>query len=773
MREDAYFANVLNTEPSLFEEKGHLLYTHYDIHPALATLTSSGLTRNNIDWEACGVAGASYEPAAFIVTSSLGRNAGSATIPDFECFEERFTNASAPYVISQDYGGTKYSLFRVHALGDGAYTNTRIKLSVENIQPSTSDIDKYGKFDLVVRQYSDTDLEPGILEAFRGIDLNPSSDKFIGRAVGDMNSYFDFDQKLSSQKIVVKGDHPVKSNYIRVEQSAELYNGQVPKTAIPMGFRGLGHLVTSGSSIMAGIPADGVPAVDVWPGDMTPSDLLRQAVQPPVPLRKNVAVGTSPNKSADSTWYWGIQFMQQQNVEEMNEVTEPDRTISNLSKFFPQLGGSNRDFYVDNNPGAADSSGTVLSCDKFNNNMFSLERIQVRTGSDTWADTEEWASASYVRNGVISADATNKTRALKVDDLKVSGNRTYGKFTFIVQGGFNGSNIFNYDKEHMLDAAAKREIDDSTSQGGTAGPTIAAYRKALDLMGGKSDVDIKLLAIPGLRHSSVTNYAIDTVENRFDAMYIMDIEERDDLNNVVTGSTGAARDLDSINVYNTVTSFKNRALDSSFAAAYFPDTIVVDPNPNIATNVRVPPSVSVLGAFSLNDAVGHPWFAPAGFTRGSLKSVISTKVSLNTDNMNNLYDADINPLTAFPGTGVMVFGQKTLLAQASALDRVNVRRLLINIRRKVRDVANLMLFEPNRQETLDKFNALVQPILQNIQELSGVERFKVVIDSTTTTQADIENNTLRGKIFIQPTRTAEFVSLDFVVTNAGDAFDNA
>jgi phage tail sheath protein FI len=121
----------------------------------------------------------------------------------------------------------------------------------------------------------------------------------------------------------------------------------------------------------------------------------------------------------------------------------------------------------------------------------------------------------------------------------------------------------------------------------------------------------------------------------------------------------------------------------------------------------------------------------------------------------------------------MVFGQKTLLAAASALDRVNVRRLLIDIRRKVRNVANQMLFEPNRQETLDKFSALVQPILQSIQEKSGVERFKVVIDATTTTQTDVENNTLRGKIFLQPTRTAEFVSLDFVLTNAGDAFDNA
>ena len=144
-----------------------------------------------------------------------------------------------------------------------------------------------------------------------------------------------------------------------------------------------------------------------------------------------------------------------------------------------------------------------------------------------------------------------------------------------------------------------------------------------------------------------------------------------------------------------------------------------------------------------------------------------TNVRLNRANLDDLYDADINPITAFPGTGITVWGQKTLLQSQSALDRINVRRLLIDVRRKVRNVANSLLFEPNRSETLEKFSSLVNPILQRVQEQSGVDRYKVVIDTTTTTQADIENNTIRGKIFLQPTRTVEFVSLDFVVTNAG------
>jgi phage tail sheath protein FI len=214
-----------------------------------------------------------------------------------------------------------------------------------------------------------------------------------------------------------------------------------------------------------------------------------------------------------------------------------------------------------------------------------------------------------------------------------------------------------------------------------------------------------------------------------------------------------------------VTAFKNRALDSSFAAAYFPDVTVTDPDTRAL--VAVPPSVVTIGAYSLNDRVGHPWFAPAGFTRGALNTVSNSNVSLNRTNLDDLYDADINPIAQYPGRPLSIWGQKTLLAANSALDRVNVRRLLIDVRRKVRNVANTLLFEPNRAETLARFTNLVNPILQSVQEGQGVDRFKVIIDTTTTTQADVENNTIRGKIFLQPTRSIEFVALDFVVTNAG------
>jgi phage tail sheath protein FI len=748
-----YFGNVLNKDPLKLESEGHLLYGQYDIYPTLATVTGSGAITAGAYSK--GVGDSSKEDIALLLTSSVVSSLADSSVsygnvPDYEDFKDRFTTAKSPYVISQRFGNSPYSLFRVHALSDGEGPATQYKISIENLRNSTSDINKFGTFDLVVRRFDDTDDEKVVLESFRGLSLDPGADRFVGRAIGDQHIFFNFDNDEESQKIVVDGTHPVRSRFIRVELSDALKKKEVPDEALPFGFRGLTHLVTSGSFL--------APQVDSL---YASTDLTQRIVEPPVPYRDNLAIGTGLNKRVDSRLYWGLQSTRKTSITEPNKTGLFDDSLITYVKHFPEHRIDTTGFAVGNNPGAANINGGVVDCDLFNYNQFSLEKIQVRTGSDGYADAEYWVSASLVRNATsdISANAANKTRGFRVSDLDRVANRRFAKFTFPLQGGFNGTNIFDVDQYKLTNTAAKREIDDEANQGGRFGSTVASFRKAVDIMGSKTDVDIQLLAIPGMRHTSITDYAIQAVENRFDAMYIMDIEERDQVNTVITSSTQTPH------VLNTVNDFKNRVLDTSFAAAYFPNVTIADPTTNGL--VEVPPSVAVLGAFSQNDRIGHPWYAPAGFTRGGLDAVEMTNVRLNRANLDDLYDADVNPITAFPGTGITVWGQKTLLQSQSALDRINVRRLLIDVRRKVRNVANTLLFEPNRTETLEKFSALVNPILQRVQEQSGVDRYKVVIDTTTTTQADIENNTIRGKIFLQPTRTVEFVSLDFVVTNAG------
>jgi len=722
---DGHIKNVLNTDPTLIERAGHYLYSFYDVPTSLATLTGT-----NVFTDKYTAGSNTQHDIVFMLTSSIARDASTTTIPNFENFRDRYTTPHTPYIVSQDFGGSKYSLFRVHTLSDGTYANSKYRVKILNIKPSPNPAYDYGTFDLAVLDYT-TGNE---VKRFSAVNLDPTSTQYVARIVGDQRVYFDFDRAASSQRLAIVGDYPTTTPYVRVEMSSDVIAGNVPTTALPFGFRGYGFLLTSGSILNSMTDAGRFLAGQ--------TDALRRVVQPPVPMRKNIVVGSS----ADSTLSWGTQ-VELQSLSDYNYTDTLDDSITSFTKFFPSFHPTNANFFNENNN----------SADTFAKNLFTIENIEVVTGSNTYADPTAWSSANYVRTGNITANPANKTRALTVSDLGNVTSRasSYVSFEVLMQGGFDGVNIFDSEKSSLTNLAAKREIDDANQGGATSGPTVVAYKKAIDVMGSKADTDIQVLAVPGIRVPGVTNYAITAIESRFDAMYIMDIEERDLYTSIITGSSD-------VDVSATVSGFESRNLNTSFAATYFPD--VISTNPDTGASVKVPPSVAVLGAYGANDRIGSYWNAPAGFNRASLPAVTDSSVSLTQDDLDLLYDASINPLVAFPGTGFVVWGQKTLLQAASALDRVNVRRLLIFLRRQVRAVANSLLFEPNTQATLDRFNALVNPILQRIQAGGGVDRYKVQIDTTTTTQADIENNTIRGKIYVQPTRTAEFISIDFVVT---------
>ena len=761
-----YFGNIFNKDPNKLQEAGHLLYAHYDIHPSYAFVSGSGKVTQNpavsnpfatFDGVKEGVA-IKTEKLALLVTGSTARNAGSATIPNMENFQDRFKTAKFPAIISQEFGGENKDLFTVHCLDDGAVGNKRVKISIENINKSTNVNNKYGTFDLLVRDYYDEDTNLKVLERYNKLSLNPNDERYIARVIGDYHLFYDFDKRIGAQKLVVEGSYPNASNYIRVAPSSQLESGEVPATALPVGFRGPAHLVTSGSNIFLD-PSEAKSGYK--------SGVVSQIVQPPIPYRRTIAQGQAPKKRVNSAFYWGVQTTRQTSLAEPNSSTSFDESIESFGVYFPDHLVTKQALSVGDNPGVADVTGTILDCDRFNKNKFSLENIQVITTAADKADAEQWAAANYRRNGTATANmadidgtSTAQTRLLSVEkDFGLLSARKYLRFTVIPQGGFDGLNPFDLEKSALSDEAIRREMT-FENQGLQNGPTVAAYRKAIEVLGERSDVDIQLLAIPGIRQPAVTDFAIDTVEERFDAMYIMDVPVIDNLGNPVSGSS------QTVSVLNSATTFQARNLDTSFAAAYFPDLLLQDPS--TGATAQVPPSVGVLGAFGLNDQVAFPWYAPAGFTRGALRNVLETQVKLNRDNLDTLYEVDVNPITSFPQSNeVVVFGQKTLLAAQSALDRVNVRRLLIDIRRQVRKIGDTFLFEPNRESTLARFAAAVTPILTRIQAQQGLERFKVQIDTTTTTQADVENNTVRGKIFLQPVRSVEFISLDFVVTNAG------
>ena len=211
-----------------------------------------------------------------------------------------------------------------------------------------------------------------------------------------------------------------------------------------------------------------------------------------------------------------------------------------------------------------------------------------------------------------------------------------------------------------------------------------------------------------------------------------------------------------------------KTVDSNYVATYYPWIKILDSVKGKPT--WVPPSVVLPGVFAQNDRIGQEWFAPAGLNRGGLSSVLEAKTRLTHTERDELYEGRVNPIASFPGQGVVVFGQKTLQGKPSALDRINVRRLLIRLRKFIASSSRYLVFEQNTAATRNRFLGIVNPFLESVQSNSGLSAFKVVMDESNNTPDVVDRNQLVGQIFIQPTRTAEFIVLDFVVQPTGATF---
>jgi hypothetical protein len=288
----------------------------------------------------------------------------------------------------------------------------------------------------------------------------------------------------------------------------------------------------------------------------------------------------------------------------------------------------------------------------------------------------------------------------------------------------------------------------------TQGLTGSDYTNMLNLMANADDYKYNVLLTPGLFASpakigaSQVTTAINNTMNRGDAIYVVDL---------VPFSS-------SINDVTTQANAKN----TSYAAAYWPWVQTIDPDS--AQLIWVPASTLVGGVYAYNDNVSEPWFAPAGINRGGLGTVVRAEKKLSQANRDTLYQNKVNPIATFPGTGVVVYGQKTLQTKASALDRVNVRRLLIQLKGYISQVAQNLVFEQNSIATRNQFLSQVNPYLESVQQRQGLYAFKVIMDDSNNTADVIDRNQMVGQIYIQPTKTAEFIYLDFNILPTGAVF---
>jgi hypothetical protein len=296
-------------------------------------------------------------------------------------------------------------------------------------------------------------------------------------------------------------------------------------------------------------------------------------------------------------------------------------------------------------------------------------------------------------------------------------------------------------------------ISDTNIQGLTA----AAYVESISLLANKDAYNYNFITTPGLigdptfypTHYPVTQQLVTMVQNRGDAMAIIDLVGYN--SNILPVTTNAA------NFANT-----------SYAAAYWPWLKTIDPNS--ANQVWVPSATMIPGVYAFNDSVSFPWFAPAGIDRGVMPTVIQAERVLTQGNRDLLYQNNVNSIATFPNTGITVFGQKTFQKKKSALDRVNVRRLLIELKNYISQIADTFVFEQNNTVTRNNFLSIINPYLFTIQQQQGLTTFKVIMDESNNTSTVIDNNQLIGQIYLQPTRTAEFIILDFNVLPTGATF---
>ena len=615
--------------------------------------------------------------------SSVFANIGQVTtelaiLSNYE-FLQDYQTAATPWVTSQKIGSVTKNLFKFYTLSHGTSVNYNVKVGIRDIRLASenSDPNGYGTFTIEVRTvntlspspgipgspYSsaDTDASPVIVESFTNVNLDPNSPRYIARVIGDRYQTVD-----DNGNLIINGDYPNASKYIRVEVTDAVETGANDKTLVPFGFRAASSPIPMASGSLN----------------------LRAATYATSQVVSNIF---------NSNNYYGFDYTVQNNINYLAPIPTSGSTT-----------GSNSDFYL----------GDVSQ--------------DAQAAFPTLATAYSGSIESALTGGTITTNVALATR----------------RFMVPFQGGFDGArpNLPKYSGANIT-AGNTFGFDCQYS----TSPGTIAYNKAFTLLGNTDYYDMNLLITPGIiqsLHPAVTTLARNLVENRQDTFYVMDSNKLTD-----TLATVASQ----------VTT-----IDSSYTATYWPWVRITNPANNVPT--WVPPSVVVPGVLAFNDKISAPWYAPAGLNRGGLTSVSDTYKRLSQSDRDSLYEVRINPIANFPNEGVVIWGQKTLQAKPSALDRVNVRRLLIAVKKFIASSTRYLVFEQNTNATRNRFLNIVNPYMEQVKAQQGLYAFRVVMDASNNTSDLIDQNILYGQIFLQPTRTAEFIILDFNIQPTGASF---
>lgn len=666
-------------------------------------------------------------------------------------------NARTGWFFSQDFG--QYStfevdntqkLFRIHALDSGEWNQGNIKVSIRNIKVSTNELDRYGTFDVLVRRIDDSDSNIVVVEQFNACTLNPNSENYISKKIGDKYVVW----SSTDLRNIEYGEFDNLSKFIRVEISDEVALGSCAPEALPFGVYGplkfRDASFSSGSIGMVGSKfaeytnaktsfpgafllgsssiADNIPGTYATTGSVhfsftgSNATIKTASILFPYPrLRVSTLTGTLGNaKNA----FFGV-FTDDNSDKFSRAVRDLVRVMpSGVDSFIPST-----------------TEGTDYTW------KFTLDDIKFVAGSTT---DVQWSSGSRFGGTSITAQGT-------YNSVLTGG---FNSFTTLLAGGFDGFNV--------------KEIEPLRNSGMSGATEKTSYvynsiNRAIEILQYPEDVEFNLAAVPGVNIPGLTRRLIEVCDVRGDALAVIDLENdfiaRSESTDVITSRRP--------NVKNAIASLKSRVLNSTYGCTYFP---WVQGRDILSNNIMyIPPSAIMLGVFAFNDKVGYAHNAPAGFARGALSSgcggipVIGVSLKLLSKDRDDLYQSNINPI-AIVENEIVVMGQKTLQVQKTALDRIGVRRGILEIKKKFSRIATRLIFEQNVSDTWNKFLNQAEPILRDIKSKLGLEDYKLVLDASTTTADLRDRNIIYGKVFLKPAHAAEYFALDFNITNSGANF---
>lgn len=752
-----YIRNVFNTNPQLFASD-----RRYD---GATTVEDPNSIKNYF-------LGESYErsvtdlfgstdPLSFAVVPMVNEDESNASkAPHLS----QYRDAQSPWFISQDLSAATGSytpsralkLFKFVSLnGQGDWASSNVKVSIDNIKFSVNEFTEYSTFDVVLRRADDSDLAPVVLERYSGVNLNPLSANYIARRIGDQFVAYD----ETTDQVRVYEDNKNVSRYVRVVVHDDVKNGSLQPGIVPFGWHGTvtytafagktganqSH-ATSASFGNGGYLSDG----NYFLSHSLGASISMTLVSPSTPLRTSASIGGTTHLNA----YFGADTSKASGLTYDSGFADYTRFMGSelVSTWSDSFGlGSDPGVGVDYEYG------------------FSMDELVVVTGSGydfANAPTRDVVEVSYVSGSRKLGTAWNqKTGSNLSSEVSYKNILKIGirGFTAPMFGGFDGLSVFERDplrNSYMSDTSTRYN-----------NYVFETYQRAINLITDPEFVDYNIATIPGLTNTTLTKKLIDACETRGDALGVID---------VVGGYTppheeykASAADRKG-SVQSVINSLDARNLNNSYGAAYYPWVTVTDPNNGLL--VKVPPSVVALGVLGNTERVADVWFAPAGFNRGGLTGgasglvVNSVETKLTSRDRDELYARNVNPIASFPSEGIVIFGQKTLLAKSSALNRINVRRLLIFLKKGISSIASTTLFEQNVEVTWNSFRTRADSFLSSVKVRLGLEDYRVILDSSTTTPDLVDRNILYAKVFVRPAKAIEFIALDFVITRSGASF---